>query len=304
MKKNPDSEEFDTLHDLIADVKRNDLLTAIEIAGLAGMPTRDRRGNVLPTIWTKQVQNMERETGVLLEANDMRKLLLEHLRESIEKRQPLLMELDSTEPLVRWICETTRDWEKHYCQKLSEKYDISSTIYACMQEVVFEILPYLLSLSNKTSEDAINAVRNRLKILKERAKREVANNNTLQDFRHNLFFNEERAVVRMLFRHPAARETLVRLAGKLLQRKEVCNKPGSYSARTQRNDIVQEYNDAVNAFCASAESNPTLLQGLLRDLTDLQAKNIVDLYYIDHSSIERQLHVRYAVQDTNSENAN
>lgn len=103
-----------------------------------------------------------------------------------------------------------------------------------MQEVVFEILPYLLSLSNKTSENAINAVRNRLKILKERAKTEVANNNALKDFRHNLFFNEERAVVRMLFRHPAARETLVRLAGKLLQRKEVCNKPGSYSARTQR----------------------------------------------------------------------
>lgn len=273
-------------HDELAHVKRDDLLAAVEIAGLAGVPTRDRRGNVLPTIWTKQVQDMERETGVLLEANDMRKLLLEHLRESIEKRQPLLMELDSTRPLVEWICETTQEWEKTYCKKLQEKYDISSTIYACMQEVVFEVMPYLLSLRSHTCGKALHAVRARLRKLTEGL--------TAADKKH-LLFHEDRALVRVLFRHPAAREVLVRLAGKLLQRKEVCNKPGSYSARTQRNDIVQEYNDAVNAFCASAEAQPTLLQSLYEDATNINNSKF-DLYYVDHSTVQQPLTVPWSAR--------
>ena len=281
--------------DDIALIKHSDLETAIEIAGLAGVPTRDRRGNVLSTIWTKQVQNMERETGVLLEANDMRKLLLEHLRDSITKRQALLLELDSTEPLVQWICDTTQEWELTYCRKLKEKYDVSSMIYACMQEVVFEVMPYLMSLADNTSALAFEAVRRRLKRLGAIRKRD-------NSFKRHLLFDEDRAIVRLLFRHPATRDVFIRLAGKLLQRKEVCNKPGSYSARSQRNDIVQEYNDAVNAFCASAESNPTLLRSVFDEAVNLQ-KSDFDLYFVDHATIEEQITLSFAISEAQDDEA-
>ena len=38
------------------------------------------------------------------------------------------------------------------------------------------------------------------------------------------------------------------LAGKLLQKKEVCNKPGTYSSQRQRADVVQEYCDNTHHF--------------------------------------------------------
>jgi hypothetical protein len=40
---------------------------------------------------------------------------------------------------------------------------------------------------------------------------------------------------------PGLRERLCILAGKLLQKKEVCNKAGMYSSRMHRSDIIQEY---------------------------------------------------------------
>ena len=57
---------------------------------------------------------------------------------------------------------------------------------------------------------------------------------------------------------PNFREQICILAGKLLQKKEVCNKAGAYSSQRQRSDVVQEYNDAVINFrqwCESLSSN-------------------------------------------------
>jgi hypothetical protein len=38
---------------------------------------------------------------------------------------------------------------------------------------------------------------------------------------------------------------LCRLASKLLQKKEVCNKSGAYSSKVQRNDVQQQVDDAI-----------------------------------------------------------
>ncbi len=47
---------------------------------------------------------------------------------------------------------------------------------------------------------------------------------------------------------PELRERLCILTGKLLQKKEVCNKAGAYSSQRQRADVVQEYCHAVDFF--------------------------------------------------------
>ena len=59
------------------------------------------------------------------------------------------------------------------------------------------------------------------------------------------------ALVRLLFRSdrvPDLRERLCLVAGKLLQKKEVCNKAGGYASRQQRSDVMQEDSNVVLEF--------------------------------------------------------
>jgi hypothetical protein len=49
----------------------------------------------------------------------------------------------------------------------------------------------------------------------------------------------------------------VRIAGRLLQKKEVCNRAGTYSAKQQRHDITQEKDAAVKGlYCAIRDEEP------------------------------------------------
>jgi len=64
----------------------------------------------------------------------------------------------------------------------------------------------------------------------------------------------EEALVRFYFRNPHTGGLFCRAAGKLLQKKEVCNKAGGYSAKQQRDDITQERDDALLALHAMLES--------------------------------------------------
>jgi len=66
-----------------------------------------------------------------------------------------------------------------------------------------------------------------------------------KQFLHTL----DNAVIRFMFRNPYFGMHMRRVAGKLLKKQEVCNKPGAYSAKVQRNDITQEVNEALDQFC-------------------------------------------------------
>jgi len=93
------------------------------------------------------------------------------------------------------------------------------------------------------------------------------------------------AVVRMLFRTdaiPNMREHLCMLAGKLLQRKEVCNKAGAYSSLRQRSDVSDELNTQVRSFLYFLNSlQPTHIAQLLHELK----KPEWIFYVIDHTAL-------------------
>lgn len=267
--------------------KRTDLLTTLDIAGMAGVHVRDRRGNILPSVWTKQVQNMERESGVLLEANDMRKLLMKTLQDNIDANKDLVMSSSNQTVLVNWIKSTTESWELAYQDKLQERYDISTQIYAAMQEVYFEIEPFLLE--NPSARQHINNIKDSIRrihvFLKDKDHTTAGN----PPAGHNIvpvagyLFDYDRALVRCMFRHPSLTSIFSRMAGKLLQKKEVLNKAGSYAAKVQRNDIVQEYNDAMMAFVDKVHVTP----GLFADISnDSQTADFL-FYIVDHAAISK-----------------
>jgi len=59
------------------------------------------------------------------------------------------------------------------------------------------------------------------------------------------------AFVRFLFRvdvNQNLRENVCTLAAKMLQKKEVCNKAGTYASKTQRNDVQNELSNQVQWF--------------------------------------------------------
>jgi hypothetical protein len=73
------------------------------------------------------------------------------------------------------------------------------------------------------------------------------------------------------------------MAGKLLQKKEVCNKAGAYSSNRQRSDVLQEYNNAVLGFRMWVQSinGKTLIEELHARLDS----STWLFFVIDHTSV-------------------
>ena len=73
------------------------------------------------------------------------------------------------------------------------------------------------------------------------------------------------------------------MAGKLLQKKEVCNKAGSYSSNRQRSDVLQEFNNAVFNFRMWVEN--ICANVLFDELKAMLESNCWLFYVIDHTSV-------------------
>jgi hypothetical protein len=97
------------------------------------------------------------------------------------------------------------------------------------------------------------------------------------------------ALVRLLFRTDCVqglRERLCILAGKLLQKKEVCNKAGMYCSHRQRSDIIQEWFYAQRDFKLWCEDQA---DNIVQNLTQELSKETWLFLVIDHTAINLSL---------------
>ena len=274
----------------VMEIKRLDQSIALEIAGFAGMPTRDARGNLLAQLWSKHTDNSD--VGLLIERNDIRVLLLKQIEAQIREQKNSINLLEENDVVCRWIMEFTNSWEKVYTEKKQQNFDIGQTVLSAMNEAFFSVEKFL----EEFSEFRPSLLRVRLeaflkKYKSEELKRdfegkmlEVQKKNQKQTdeqtrpskvqrtdatsasegsgfdakktaiphkpYEPQLFLHTlDNAVIRFLFRNEYFGMHMRRVAGKLLKKQEVCNKPGAYSAKVQRNDITQEVNEALDQFC-------------------------------------------------------
>ena len=215
-------------------LQKLDLNIALAIAGFAGLETRDRRGNLSADVWVRHSD--KQSIGKLLEAADLKQLLMEQLRQQLSSQKDLLNECEEADVGVNWILDFTQTWESKYLAKINQNFDIAQRIVTAMHDAFFEIqavlrdTPYDPEVVRNFVEDALSKCASPLP--------------------------PHEALVRFYYRNPYLGPHLQRVAGKILQKKEVCNKAGGYSAKVQRNDITQERDMAMRDFIYYVENSP------------------------------------------------
>lgn len=246
--------------------KRTDMKIAVDVAALANMAVRDGNGNLLPIVWTRQSVSNEYENATLLTRDALQKHLQTFIDAGVKENIDILQKVEDPALLVDWVVRTAEYWEKRYASKRDEKYDISQTVYSAMFEALGlervqdmlmfkgfkEVTEKLEDNINKINNDRSNKYQTLLLQYVSEQHRDLES-----------FFWLHRgfaAVVRFLFRSdviPGFREHLCVLSGKMLQKKEVCNKAGAYSSHRQRSDVVTELDRQVRSFLNFTEQLTT-----------------------------------------------
>ena len=290
-------------------IKRMDMRVAVDIAGLANMPVRDGNGNLLPSVWTRQSVSNEYENATLLTRDALARQLQTFIDAGVQANLEILHKVEDPAKFVDWVVRTAEYWEKRYALKRPEKFDISQTVYSAMYEVlalerVWEVVKEcgLLPVFDKLQEKIRNLNKDKNKFLTQLL--EYVTDQPAESTQAELesFFWVHRgfaAFVRFLFRvdvNQNLRENVCTLAAKMLQKKEVCNKAGTYASRTQRQDVQNELSNQLQWFeeflyrsvsrFSSGSSTPSastghLCQMLLRELE--QDKWI--FLIIDHTAL-------------------
>jgi len=134
--------DIDTVLDILQHVnvgslKLTDQQVALSIGAIGGVPTRDRRGNVLDTLWVKYSEHSV--VGMLLETNDIRKILLEQIQDQLKARRDLIQEVEQNEVVCKWLMAFTKSWETEYSNSIVTRFDIGQLILSAMDEAYFEV---------------------------------------------------------------------------------------------------------------------------------------------------------------------
>ena len=276
--------QHDLAHEILLHLnqtKRVDMKISVDITGIANCAVRDGNGNLLPFVWTRQSVCNEFENATLLTRDALQKHLQNFIDAGVKENLEILQKVNDPALLVDWVVRTAEYWEKRYAEKRNEKYDISQTVLSAMFEVVFDTVWPLLN-EQCSFESVTNALHANMKSLENNTGvneyhkhilRQLSASVTPEERSLESFFWMHRghnALVRLLFRTtsvPHLREHLCLLAGKLLQKKEVCNKAGTYASHRQRSDVIQEWFYAKRDFNMWSESYAvTVRESLLSDL--------------------------------------
>ena len=278
--------------------KRMDMRISVDMTGIANCPVRDSNGNLLPFVWTRQSVCNEYDNATLLTREALQKHLQNFIDAGVRENQELLQKVNDPALLVDWVVRTAEYWERRYAEKRNEKYDISQTVFSAMSEIVFETVWPML-----TTDYDFDEVKNKLLQKFEHLSCATANkyhahimqhissSATAQERQLESFFWLHRghnALVRLLFRADLTdlREHLCMLAGKLLQKKEVCNKPGTYASHRQRSDVLQEWCNCRRDFQMWCEQNAGDVRSQL--LAAIDNEDWIFLV-IDHTSVPLSL---------------
>jgi hypothetical protein len=249
-------------------LKQTDFNIAVEIAAHANLKIRDKLGNVLGDIWTRNSTDADSATGKLTSQEDIQTYMRDMLQDHIATNKGLLLKCDN-DTLCTWILGFVTSWETQY-KDAPCKFDISEKILSVMSEAV-----QMVSLSMQDTDFDVDAIERRYS----------------QDIKklRDVFpvLDRDMAVVRIYFRHPTISRYMVLIAGKLLQKRE-CNRSGSYCSTKQRNDVTRELDRSVSD-----------LRFRIRSLDMGKDKHMKDwlLYSLDHKRIF-ELSARVRLQTT------
>lgn len=251
------------LTDILRVLKQTDFNVAVGIAAHANQKLRDKLGNILADIWTRNSSDAETATGQLTSHEDIQTYMRDMLKEHVDSNKTLLLKADN-DTLCTWILNFVTSWEQQY-KETPNKFDISENILSVMRETVQLVTPHMLG----TDFDVLK--------LEKMYGAEIK-----QQRRVLPLLARDNAVVRVYFRHPAVARYMVLIAGKLLQKRE-CNRNGSYCSTKQRQDVARELDRVVLDFKFKMRSADVRLADGLDETPPVEWL----LYALDHKALAR-----------------
>jgi len=218
-------------------LKHCDRKIAVSIAAFAAVKLKDANGNINTEIWEPYITNPDKQCGNLMNQNSIEVFMKSMLQQQIEKNMPVLMECSNHDTICKWIVTYAGQWEEAYRQPADKSYDISVTVLSVMSEAVAH-------MSRHFQGRALDEKKIRAKFEEVLADE----HNGVIDDDNSQFLPVDEAVTRFYFRHKPCAEHMIMIAGKMWQKREVCNRGGSYSTKVQRNDITRQLDSAEVKF--------------------------------------------------------
>lgn len=277
---------------MVQNIKTQDMVTATDIAALANVTVRDSNHDLLPFVWTRKCHNQEQERASLLPRDMVQSTLHSVLKSGIDENMPLLQKVNDPTVLVDWIVNVTEAWEQRYALKRAERFDIGSAVLASMYEVVScHVVPFL-------EQAGFDRFRNLLDRKIKEVQADPDSNNVIQEMLKHVqpevsspdekkmqckfwLHQTQHAYTRFMFRaNSSLRDDMCIIAAKLLQKQQVCNKPGTYSSRVQTALVNQELDIALVDF---QNKKPPSMR--VQELLDELGHDDWIWFVLDHASI-------------------
>ena len=222
---------------MVKRMKNHDRKIAVSIAAFAAIKLKDANGNINTEIWEPYITDPEKQCGNLMNQNSIEVFMKSMLQQQIEKNMPVLMECSNHDTICKWIVDYAGQWETAYRQPGDKSYDISITVLSVMSEAVAHMSRHFQNraLDEKTIRahfvDALDG-----------------EHGGVIDDDDSQYLPVDEAVTRFYFRHKPCALHMIMIAGKMWQKREVCNRGGSYSTKVQRNDITRQLDNAEVKF--------------------------------------------------------
>lgn len=221
-------------HDYVYQAQCADLQVAQEIGAMAGMPPLDGAGNVHPSLWSPKLFPMN--VGQLTDSKSVAKSMWQQIDQQITDNKAVINQVDDMSMLPRWSFDTIKTHEEQFKQHMHRVHDISPAIFVCMRETLFRVTPYMRNIGLDHDE-----------LLQKLQKQKLKMQNSIRTDKaqHYHFVSESELVLRFLFRCSITRPFMTTIAGRIMNKHEVCNRPGAWASTKTRHDLTREVDDAL-----------------------------------------------------------
>jgi hypothetical protein len=212
-------------------VKTLDYYAATSIASCACIRMTDGNGNASELYWKCFVLNPDEQSGLLMNASTIEKVMTELMNKMIEKHQEALLQINDDTALCKWLIHFKKQWETEYRNGTPRVYDIAEPVLSVMLEAVQKTDRIFQAHAPSVAPDA---VREWLQGAYDDEDTRTTSLPLLQ------------AVTRFYFRNVQLSQHMCAIAGKIWKLQEVCDKPGAFPSTKQQNLLQKQLQDAVS----------------------------------------------------------
>ena len=216
---------------LIFQAQCADLQIAQRIGAMASLPPLDNVGNVHMSIWAPKL--FPGSVGRLTDTSLLAKSMWTQMEQQITDNKAMISQIDDMKTVPDWQYKYIKVHEERLQEHTRRVYDISSSIMSSMHECMFRVQPHFQNLGMGMPQLA-----EYLRTVKTTAENTPATN-------EYMYLEDADLSMRFLFRYHITRDFMCTIAGRIMNKHEVCNRPGSWASTKTRHDLTRDIDEAL-----------------------------------------------------------